>query len=155
MRRNVNQWFGNYARDHHNPVNRLIHWICVPIILWAVLGLLWVIPVPPSIGRPGLWAGVAMVLSAAFYFRLSRSLGLAMVVVFIVLGLITEGLYRTIGPQALLWLAIGLFVAAWVGQFIGHEVEGARPSFLTDLVYLLIGPAWLTGKLMRRMHIGY
>ncbi|MFZ2235306.1 MAG: Mpo1-like protein [Dokdonella sp.] len=155
MRRSVNEWFGNYARDHHNDTNRLIHWICVPVMLWAVLALFWVIPVPPSIGRPGLWAGMAMVLAAVFYFRLSRPLGLAMVAVFVVLGLITEGLYRTIGPQALLWLAIGLFVASWIGQFIGHKIEGAKPSFLTDLAYLLIGPAWLTGKLMRRLHIAY
>ena len=155
MRRSVNEWFGNYARDHHNPINRLVHWICVPVILWAMIALLWVIPVPSSMGRPGSWAGLAMVLASAFYVRLSRPLGLAMVLVFVVLGLITEGLYRTIGPQALLWLAIGLFVAAWIGQFIGHAIEGAKPSFLTDLVYLLIGPAWLTGKVMRRLNIAY
>ena len=155
MRRSVNEWFGNYARDHRNPTNRLIHWICVPVILWAMLAMLWVIPVPPSIGRPGLWAGVAMVLAATFYSRLSRPLGLAMVVVFVVLGLIIEGLYRTVGPHALLWLASSLFVMAWIGQFIGHAIERARPSFFTDLVYLLIGPAWLTGKLMRRLHIRY
>lgn len=155
MRRSVNEWFGNYARDHHNSTNRLIHWICVPVILWAVLALLWLIPISPAIGRPGFWAGMAMILAAAFYFRLSRPLGLAMVLVFVVLGLITEGLYRMIGPQALLWLAIGLFVAAWIGQFIGHKIEGAKPSFLTDLAYLLIGPAWLTSKLMRKVHISY
>ena len=155
MRRSVNEWFGNYARDHQNSTNRLIHWICVPVILWAVLALLWLIPISPSIGRPGFWAGMAMILAAAFYFRLSRPLGLAMVIVFVVLGLITEGLYRSIGPQGLLWLAIGLFAAAWIGQFIGHKIEGAKPSFLTDLAYLLIGPAWLTGKLMRRLHISY
>ena len=155
MRRSVNEWFDSYARDHHNPTNRLIHWICVPVILWAMLALLWVIPVSPLIGRPGFWAGLGMVLAAAFYSRLSRPLGLAMVVVFVVLGLITEGLYRMIGPHALLWLAIGLFVAAWIGQFIGHAIEGARPSFFTDLAYLLIGPAWLTGKLMRRLNISY
>ena len=155
MRRSVNEWFGNYARDHQNQTNRAIHWICVPVILWAVLALLWLIPISPSVGRPGFWAGMAMILAAAFYFRLSRPLGLAMVLVFVVLGLITEGLYRSIGPQGLLWLAIGLFVAAWIGQFIGHKIEGAKPSFLTDLAYLLIGPAWLTGKLMRRLNINY
>jgi uncharacterized membrane protein YGL010W len=64
-------------------------------------------------------------------------------------------LYRTLGGQQLLWLAIGVFVVAWIGQFIGHVIEGRRPSFFTDLAYLLIGPAWLTGKLMRRAGIPY
>jgi len=155
MRRNVNEWFGSYSQDHKHPTNRLIHWICVPLILWAVLAALWVIPVPALLGRPGFWAGVAMIFATAFYFRLSRPLGIAMLLVFVVLGLITEGLFRSLGPQSLLWLAIGVFVLAWIGQFIGHVVEGARPSFFTDLAYLLIGPAWLTGKLMRRLNIAY
>jgi uncharacterized membrane protein YGL010W len=52
-------------------------------------------------------------------------------------------------------LAAAVFVIAWIGQFVGHRIEGARPSFLTDLVYLLIGPAWLVGKIMRRAGIAY
>ena len=53
--------------------------------------------------------------------------------------------------------AIAVFVVAWIAQFIGHSklLEGKRPSFFTDLRYLLIGPAWLTSKLMRRLDIEY
>lgn len=153
--RSVNDWFDSYGADHRNPTNQTIHWICVPAILWAVIAAVWLVPVPPSIGRPGFWCGLVMVGAFAFYWRLSRPLGAAMLVVFILLGLLTEGLYRLLGPQSLLWLAIGVFVAAWVGQFIGHRIEGRRPSFLTDLAYLLIGPAWLTAKLMRRFGVAY
>ena len=153
--RSVNEWFGSYSADHQNPTNRLIHWICVPAILWSVIAALWLIPVSPSIGRAGFWCGLAMVGAFAFYWRLSRPLGAAMLVVFVILGLLTEALYRTLGPANLLWLAIGVFVAAWVGQFVGHLIEGRRPSFFTDLAYLLIGPAWLTGKVMRRIGIAY
>lgn len=153
--RSVNEWFGNYSKDHRNPVNRTIHWICVPAILWSVLAALWVIPVPAAIGRPGFWCGMAMVAAFAFYWKMSRPIGIAMLIVFIVLGLLTEWLYRTIGPAQLLWIAIGVFVVAWIGQFIGHRIEGARPTFFTDLAYLLIGPAWLAAKTMRRLHIGY
>lgn len=153
--RSVHEWFGNYSKDHRHPTNRLIHWICVPLILWSVIAAIWVIPVPASIGRPGFWAGMAMVAAFAFYWKMSRPIGLAMLIVFVVLGLLTEWLYRTLGPIDLLWLAIGVFVLAWIGQFIGHVIEGARPSFFTDLAYLLIGPAWLAGKAMRRFNIGY
>ncbi|HSE12701.1 MAG TPA: Mpo1-like protein, partial [Rudaea sp.] len=85
--------------------------------------------------------------------RLSRSLGLAMFIAFVVLGLITEALYRSLGSFTLMWLAIGVFVVAWIAQFVGHKVEGKRPSFLTDLAYLLIGPAWIVAKVMRRLGI--
>ena len=153
--RTANEWFGDYSRDHQNPVNRAIHWICVPAILWAVMAALWVMPVPVSIGRPGFWCGLAIVGAFAFYWRISRPIGAAMLLVFIVFGLSCEGLFRAIGPSSMLWIAGGVFVLAWIGQFIGHVIEGARPSFFTDLVYLLIGPAWLAGKLMRRLNISY
>ena len=153
--RSVNEWFGHYSADHQHPINRLIHWICVPAILWAVIAALWLIPVSPAIGHAGFWCGLAMVGAFAFYWRLSRPLGAAMFVVFVALAFFTEWLYRSLGPAHLLWLASAVFVAAWAGQFAGHLIEGRRPSFLTDLAYLLIGPAWLTGKLMRRIGIAY
>jgi len=154
-RREVDRWLGNYSEDHRNPTNIVIHWICVPLILWTVIALLWVVPVPAMLGRAGLWAAVAMFAALTFYLRLSRPLGLAMFAAFVVLGLVTEALYRRLGPAALMWLAIAVFVVAWIAQFVGHKVEGKRPSFLTDLAYLLIGPAWIVAKIMRRLGIAY
>jgi len=154
-RREIDRWLGNYAEDHRNPTNIVIHWICVPLILWTVIALLWVVPVPSALGRPGLWAGVAMFAAFAYYMRLSRTLAFAMLAVFVVFGFVTEGLYRVLGSGGLLWLAIGVFAAAWVAQFIGHNIEGKRPSFLTDLAYLLIGPVWLAAKVLRRVGISY
>ena len=154
-RRDVDRLLGNYSEDHRNPTNQLIHWICVPLIVWTVVALLWVVPVPPAIGRPGLWAALAMVAAFGYYMRLSRPLAAAMLVAFVLLVLITEGLFRLLGATGLLWTAVGVFVAAWVAQFIGHEIEGKRPSFLTDLQDLLIGPLWLTSKLMRKLGVAY
>ena len=154
-RREVDRWLGNYSEDHRNPTNILIHWICVPLILWTVIALLWVVPVPAAIGRPGLWAGVAMFAAMMFYLRLSRALAFGMLAAFALLGLTTEALYRTLGPLPLMWLAIGVFVLAWIAQFLGHKIEGKRPSFLTDMAYLLIGPAWIVAKLMRKFGISF
>ena len=154
-RREVDRWLGNYSEDHRNPTNILIHWICVPAILWSVIAALWVVPVPTMLGRTGLWAGVAMFFAFVFYLRLSRALAFGMLAVFVVFGLLCEALYRALGPIPLLWLALGVFVVAWIGQFIGHKIEGRKPSFLTDLAYLLIGPAWIVAKLMRRLGVTY
>lgn len=153
--RSIHDWFDSYSSDHQNPTNQLIHWICVPSILWAVIALLWLLPVPASLGRPGLWCGLVMVAAFSFYWRLSRPLGAAMIVLFIGLALLTEALYRVLGPGHLSWLALGVFAVAWVGQFVGHRIEGRRPTFFTDLAYLLIGPAWLVAKLMRRIGVSY
>ena len=153
--RSIHDWFESYSGDHQNPVNRASHWVCVPAILWSVIAALWVLPVPASLGKPGLWCGLLMVAVLTFYWRLSRPLGAAMIMLFIALALLAHVLHGVLGPGGLLELAIGIFVAAWIGQFIGHLIEGRRPSFFTDLAYLLIGPAWLMAKLMRRIGVAY
>lgn len=154
--RTINDWFASYSSDHQNPTNRAIHWVCVPVIMWCVIAALWTIPpVAPQWFRPGMWSVLAMFATFLFYHRLSRNLSWAMALAFIVAGVITWALYAAIGPRDLLILAAVLFVLAWIGQFIGHAVEGRRPAFLTNIVQLLIGPAWLMGKLMRRLGIAY
>ncbi|MEO8803151.1 MAG: Mpo1-like protein [Rudaea sp.] len=154
-RRDVDRWLGDYSENHRNPVNIVIHWIDVPLIFWAVVALLWVVPVPAVLGRAGLWAGVAMFAALTFYLRLSRPLGFAMLIAFVVLGLITEALYRTLGSHDLMRLASVVFVLAWIAEFVGHKIEGKKPSFLTDQVYLLIGPVWIVTKIMRRLGVAY
>ena len=44
---------------------------------------------------------------------------------------------------------------AWIGQFIGHKIEGEKPSFFEDLQFLLIGPAWLLGAIYQKLGIRY
>lgn len=155
--RPIDHWFAKYGADHVNPVNQKIHYIAVPLILWSVTGLLWCIPVPTTTlqFRPGLWCALAMFASWMFYFRASRTLGFGMLLVFVAMSWLNFWLYNSFGATFLLQLGIGVFVFAWVIQFIGHKIEGAKPSFLTDLVYLMIGPAWVLAKGLRRFGLNY
>lgn len=153
--RPIDRWFASYSGDHVNVTNQAIHVVCVPAILWSVIALLWCIPSPTPLFRPGIFAGLAMLAAALFYLRQSRRLGLGMAVVFFVLGVVTRLLYDALGPRDLAWLALAVFVVAWIGQFVGHKIEGRKPSFLTDLTYLLIGPAWVLAKLYRRLGLAY
>jgi len=147
--RTMQDWLDSYSNDHQNPTNRVFHWFCVPPIVWSVIALLWTIPVPATLFRPGTVAVTVMVLAFYWYWKHSHRLAIALLIAFALLGLITNLLYYRLGAASLCWLAIGVFVVAWIGQFIGHQFEGRRPSFLTDLSYLLIGPAWLMAKLLR------
>ena len=149
--RTMQDWLDSYSNDHQNPTNQLFHWFCVPPIVWSVIALLWTIPVPATLFRPGTVAVTVMVLAFYWYWKHSHRLAIALLIAFALLGLITNLLYYRLGAASLCWLAIGVFVVAWIGQFIGHQFEGRRPSFLTDLSYLLIGPAWLMAKLLRKL----
>ena len=149
--RSMQDWLDGYSADHQNRTNQTLHWICVPPIVWSVIALLWTIPVPAAFLRPGAWAVLAMVLAFYWYWKHSHRLAAALLLAFAVLGVLTNLLFHGLGAASLRWLAIGVFALAWIGQFVGHRFEGRRPSFLTDLSYLLIGPAWLMAKLLRRM----
>ncbi|WP_024891554.1 DUF962 domain-containing protein [Luteimonas huabeiensis] len=144
--RPIDRWFASYSDDHRNRTNQRIHVVAVPLILWSVIALLWCIPTAEGLLRPGAWAGLAMFAAWLFYFRASRRLGLGMAGMFLAMGALTHVLHASLGARGLLALALAVFVAAWIAQFVGHKIEGRKPSFLTDLVYLLIGPAWVLAK---------
>jgi uncharacterized membrane protein YGL010W len=150
-RRPIDRWLFSYSGDHVHPTNQLIHLVCVPAIVWSVTAGFWIIPVPAAFAQPGTWMAVAMFLAWAWYWRLSRPLALGMLAVFVVFGVINRLLWENLGAANLGWLALGVFVVAWIGQFIGHKIEGRKPSFLTDLSYLLVGPLWTLDKLYRRL----
>lgn len=139
----VDMLIGKYAESHLNHTNEIIHFICVPAIVLSVLGLLWAI-------HP-LVAVVLALASLAYYFKLSASFGFGMA---LMSGAMLAVLYAL--PQMLvLPLSIAVFVIAWIGQFIGHKIEGKKPSFFDDLRFLLIGPLFVLGFLYRRLHIAY
>ena len=148
------EWMDAYGESHQNPVNKTIHWIAVPTIFTTVVGLLWAIPVPGFMaGIPGLnWATLAMALTALWYLRLSRSLALGMIL-FMVADVALVAWYDSLNHWPVWQMSMVLFVVMWILQFIGHAVEGKRPSFFKDLQFLLIGPAWLMHFIYRKLGI--
>jgi uncharacterized membrane protein YGL010W len=58
-------------------------------------------------------------------------------------------------PWPLFWTSVVIFAAAWIGQFIGHKIEGRKPSFFKDLQFLLIGPIWLLADAYKRLGLAY
>ena len=153
--RNIDRWFAHYSDDHRNATNQAIHVFAVPAILWSVVALLWCIPVVGTWFRQGLWAALAMFFAWSFYFRASRNLGYGMLAVFVAMAWLTRWLHLALGTTPLLVLAVAVFALAWIAQFVGHRIEGRKPSFLTDLTYLLIGPAWVLAKLYRKLGWSY
>lgn len=151
LNKSLDEWLNEYGESHQNPTNKLIHWVCVPVILWCVLALLWQV----SLGaNPWLNAGsVLIAISIIFYSRLSITLTFGMAAIS-ALSVWLIMLYQAADPALPLWAFAGiLFFLAWIGQFIGHKIEGKKPSFFQDIQFLLIGPAWLLSFLYRRVGI--
>ncbi len=134
----LDHWLAEYSLSHRHPANRIIHTVCVPAILFASIALLW------NVHLLGLRAAyLAMILVAPFYLALGWRASIIMAGQLLICVLILS-----VWPCAvpLLPSAAGIFGAAWIGQFVGHAIEGRRPKFLQDIMFLLIGPLWVVLK---------
>ena len=150
----INQWLAEYGESHQNPTNKAVHWICVPLIFFSVVGLLFSIKLPFfSIGdMQGNVALIVLGLTLIYYFSLSKSLAVGLLF-FTSLCIYLCYLIDQSDFAPLWQVSITVFVLAWIGQFWGHKVEGKKPSFLKDLQFLMIGPAWLMSFIYQRLGI--
>jgi uncharacterized membrane protein YGL010W len=147
----LNQWFDEYAVSHQNETNQQIHYICVPAIFFSIVGLFMSIPSHFissifNLNNPLAenWASILLAILLVFYLRLSISMFFKMLI-FSISCIV--GNYYLGQNSPLFYSSLVIFVVAWIGQFYGHKIEGQKPSFLKDLQFLLIGPAWVIKKL--------
>ena len=126
--KSITEWFDEYSESHQNPTNKQIHWLCVPAILFSIIGIIAQFST--------LLTALLLVLTLVFYARLDLVLAVAMAALLVVMAWLIYTLPVGVG------FYIAIFVIAWVGQFYGHKVEGKKPSFFKDLQFLLIGPVW-------------
>jgi uncharacterized membrane protein YGL010W len=139
----LDQWLTQYSVSHQNKTNQQIHKLCVPLIFFSVLGMLWD------------WqyldvraAYVVAALGMAFYIRLGTKVALLMLAqIALFFAILT--FWSQQQPSVFL-PSLGLLVFGWAGQFLGHKVEGKKPSFFEDLQFLLIGPIWVFAFLFKR-----
>lgn len=143
----LDQWLDEYAESHRNPVNKLFHWFCIPLIVFSIAGLLRAIPVGNVWVNATTLVGVLVLL---YYLMLSPRLAAGMLMIFALLYVLVQGVHSTAGA-AEIPLMVAIFLVAWIGQFVGHHIEGARPSFFKDIQFLLIGPLWLLAHVFRRL----
>ncbi len=161
-KKEVDILFDKYAESHQNHSNELIHWICVPLIVFSLLGLIWAVPFPylAFMGKYNgfvNWASFLIAFSIYYYYKLSPVMSYLMLLLIFLMCMVIvkiEEAQAAGGPA--LWLVCAvIFVLAWIGQFIGHKIEGKKPSFLEDIKFLLIGPIWLLHYICKKIGLSY
>lgn len=156
--RKIDQLFAEYAENHQNQTNKGIHWICVPLIFWSILGFIALIPAPHffvrHFGAISIVSLVAVILVSVFYFRLSCRIALIMIILMFLMEHLVY--YVNVNFEHRSWIVfVAVFTLSWIGQFYGHKIEGKKPSFLKDLQFLLIGPIWLLHFILKKCGIRY
>jgi uncharacterized membrane protein YGL010W len=158
--RKIDALLSEYGKSHQNATNKTIHWICVPLIFFSIVALIASIPADPLEKMAGEndaftnWATIVLLLATVYYVSLSIPLAIGLLlfavgclqVAFFIGGLNILPLWQS---------ALIIFVLAWIGQFYGHKIEGKKPSFLKDIQFLLIGPAWLMHFIYKKIRIPY
>lgn len=160
--RKIDVLLAKYAESHQHPTNKLIHWICVPLIVFSLLALIWSIPFPhlDFLGRYNgfvNWASFLIAISVYYYYTLSPVMSYLMLISIVIMSFFIVSLekWELSGGPAMWHVALVIFILAWIGQFIGHKLEGKKPSFFEDVKFLLIGPIWLFYFICQKIGLRY
>jgi uncharacterized membrane protein YGL010W len=150
--RQIEFLLNEYGESHKNKTNILIHAVAVPTIYFVTLALIWSIPTLAVMDYFAVtWAHITVIPILYYYFRLSGPIGAAMTLLSI---LSFFGIKLLVAVDISVWqFSIALFVIMWILQFVGHNIEGKKPSFLKDLQFLLVGPAWWWVHWLKRLDI--
>jgi uncharacterized membrane protein YGL010W len=154
--KSIQQWLEEYGESHQNPKNKLIHWICVPTIYFTIIGLLYSIPIQLGeiFGLKINIGSIVAVLVFIYYCLLSLKIAFGMLIFTLICLFLSELILQATGSSiGLAITCIGLFILSWILQFLGHHIEGKKPSFIKDLQYLMIGPAWVISFFYKKIGI--
>ncbi|SHE95025.1 Mpo1 family 2-hydroxy fatty acid dioxygenase [Chryseobacterium takakiae] len=156
--RKIDLLFAEYSESHRNSTNKLIHWICVPLIFWSILGFISLIPSKSIgfiyIGEISYVSFTAIALVTIFYMRLSFVVSIIMFILMVIMESFAYGINIRFKENS--WIVyFSVFVITWIFQFVGHKIEGKKPSFLKDLQFLLVGPIWLLSFILKKLGIRY
>jgi uncharacterized membrane protein YGL010W len=153
--RDLSTFLHDYGDSHRHPVNQWVHIFCVPAIFVSTLGLFWLVPIGQWLGLEGAaayWVNggtLLALLCMPFYLRLSMGVSLLMLgwlAVSIAVVTLVDRSALSLG-----WSALVLWLVAWAVQVWGHKVEGKKPSFTDDLVFLLVGPVFVSLELAYKL----
>lgn len=138
--RKVDRLLAHYAESHRNPTNERIHYTAIPLIMLSLLGLLFAV-------HP--WVAYVFVLASMVYYA---RLSVVFLVTMAVLSAVALALVRAMGDHVVA-ISATIFALAWIAQFVGHRIEGRKPSFFEDLQYLWVGPLFVLSKLFERLGV--
>jgi len=154
--RKIDTLLSEYGESHQNGTNKLIHWICVPVIMFSLLGMFYTIPFVVERSLFANWSAVLIALTLVYYATLSIPIFIGFIFVGGAMIVGNHYFYEAVNDKVpYIFVCIAIFILAWIGQFIGHGIEGKKPSFLKDLQFLLVGPAWLLHFIYKKIGVKY
>jgi len=139
--RRLDRLLAHYGESHRDPRNGAIHCVAIPLIMVSLVGLMYAL-------HP--WVAYAfLAASMVYYARLGSWVFFGTMAV---ISLLTVAIVQALGDRVLP-VSVAVFVLAWIAQFVGHKIEGRKPSFFEDLQYLWVGPLFVLAKLFGKLGV--
>jgi len=77
--KSINEWLSDYGESHQNPMNKKVHFICVPLIFFSLVGLLYNIKLTYAFGIEITLAHLMTIVVIIYYFFLSVPIAIGMI----------------------------------------------------------------------------
>lgn len=140
--RDIESYLREYQESHQNPLNVKIHNICVPLIMWSLFVFLTAFTF--KIAEISIPFSTLLLLAVAFFYGAVAPWPLTLIMLLISVGMMATTFVLPHPREA----SVVIFILSWIGQFYGHKVEGKKPSFFKDILFLLVGPSWVLRKIL-------
>ncbi|GGH20318.1 Mpo1-like protein [Mucilaginibacter phyllosphaerae] len=160
--RKIDFYFQRLDASHQNPVNLVLHYIFVPLMVLGLLGMAWAIPFP-HIGLIGKYNGyfnwASFIIAFGIYYYLKMSPLLSYFALFMFFGfsygIMQLELYQKAGGAELSAISVAILMISLAGQYIGGKIERNDQSFTDDTKLLHVTPLWVLYRLARRLGLKY
>lgn len=160
--RSIDVIIDEYDSFHQKPANRAINYICIPLIVFSMVGFVWSLPFPQlkflgSYITYLNWGSFLVAFSVYYYMRLSPLLSYIVLLILFALiyGIIQLQVAEKAGGFVVPQVCVFIFVMSIIAQFIGYQIEGKRPTFAQEFKFMLTGPVWLLSLLLKKVGVKY
>jgi uncharacterized membrane protein YGL010W len=145
----MKHWFREqmamYTAYHRNPMNCATHFVGVPLIVFALLVAMSLVPLGQTGGIPISAATVFLLALLILYVVMSPLVGYAAALVHVPMLWFAE--FCAQGESPVVWSIIAAcFIGGWIIQFIGHVFEGRRPALFDNILQVFMAPGFLVAE---------
>lgn len=130
-----------YEKHHKHYLNKIIHLICIPILVWTTTVFLSLIPLGYNLNsdiyllKPVQLniASIVALLYCLYYLYLDYKIGKLFVFLFTVC-LYTSNLFIIKFNEKSLAISLILHISSWILQILSHKIiEGNQPALVTGI----------------------
>ena len=120
----------NYEDYHTHPINKIIHVICIPLIVLTTCNLLSKVKLSICSVKLEL-SEIFMFFMLGYYLYLSFLTFIVMLFYFFII--LTAGYVWRL-KKNYMYESLCVFIFAWIMQFVGHAIEGNKPALFDSLI---------------------